>query len=74
MENWTVVYAGAYPSEVYMAKNLLETEGIETFIKDELTSQVIGFSTALGGVKLMVHENDAPRALELLTAGGYIEP
>jgi hypothetical protein len=72
MENWTVVYTAIYPQEVYMAQSLLDTEGIETFIKDELASQVIGFTTAAGGVKLMVHAADAPRAVELLTAGGYL--
>ncbi len=57
-----------------MAKSLLEAAGIETFIKDELVSQVIAFSTATGGVKLMAHDYDMPRAVELLTEGGYIKP
>jgi hypothetical protein len=74
MENWTVVYTAIYPQEVYMAQSLLETEGIETFIRDELASQVIGYGIAVGGVKLMVHESDAGRALELLAGGGYIKP
>ncbi len=73
MENWTVVYTAIYPQKVYMAKSLLETEGIETFVKDELSSQVIGYTVAVGGVKLMVHDGDMPRAVELLTEGGYIE-
>lgn len=71
MENWTVVYTAVYPWEVHMAQSLLEAGGIETFIKDELTSQVIAFTIATGGVKLMVHEDDARQAVELLTEGGY---
>ncbi len=56
-----------------MAQSLLEADGIVTFLKDELMVQVYSFySTALGGVKLMVHESDAQRAHELLTEGGYI--
>lgn len=74
MEDLTTVYTATYPQEVYMAKNLLEAEGIEAFIKDELTSQVIGYVSAVGGIKLMVSEVDAGRALELLVEGGYVEP
>lgn len=66
MKNWTVVYTAAYPWEVYMAQILLEAKGIKTAIKDELTSQVIGFSMATGGVKLMVHDADAEQAAKIL--------
>ncbi len=73
MEDWMVVYTATYPSEVYMAQSLLEADGIATFLKDELTVQVYSFySTALGGIKLMVLESDVKRAHELLTEGGYI--
>ncbi len=75
MENWTVVYTAIYPQKVYMAQSLLEADGIVTFLRDELAVQAHNFySTALGGVKLLVHESDAGRAVELLIEGGYIEP
>jgi hypothetical protein len=75
MEDFPVVFTAIYPSEVYMAQSLLEADGLVTFLRDELTVQTHNFySTAVGGVKLMVHGNDAARAIELLTAGGYIEP
>ncbi len=70
MENH-VVYTAIYPSQVHMAQSLLESAGIKSIIKDELTSQVIAFSTAIGGVKLMVDKADVPRATELLIEGGY---
>ncbi|MDR2912908.1 MAG: DUF2007 domain-containing protein [Alistipes sp.] len=74
MESWVVVYTAMFPQNVYMAQSLLEADGIDTFVKDELTAQVHNFfSTAIGGVKLMVHESVAERAVELLVAGGYIE-
>ena len=73
MEDMKTVYTALYPQEVYMAKNLLDAEGIGSFIKDELTSQVIGYVTAVGGIKLMVAGADAGRAVELLVEGGYIE-
>ena len=75
MDNWSVVYTTVYPQDIYPAKNLLESEGITTFLKDELTAQVNNFySTAIGGVKLLVHNDDLERSRELLVGGGYIRP
>jgi len=71
MKDWTVVYTAAFPADAEMVKSLLEAGGITVFLKDELSAQVFGFSTALGGVKLLVHPTDALRAAEILTAGGY---
>jgi hypothetical protein len=74
MKDWTVVYTAVYPADAEMAKSLLEADGMAVFVKDELSAQVFGFSTFLGGVKLLVHPSDAPRATELLTRGGYNGP
>lgn len=73
VDNWSVVYITMYPQDIYSARNLLESEGITTFLKDELTAQVQNFySTAIGGVKLLVHNSDLGRSRELLVQGGYI--
>lgn len=75
MENWSVVYTTVYPQDIYPAKNLLESEGITTFLKDELTAQVYNFySNAIGGVKLLVHSSDLERSRELLLEGRYLSP
>ncbi len=71
MNGWTIVYTSTLPQQIYLPQSLLESEGIETLLKDELTAQVT-YSNAVGGAKLMVRENDAARAVELLKAGGYI--
>lgn len=54
MENWVIVYTDVYPWKVHTAQSLLEANGIKTLVQDELTSQVIAFSMATGGVKLLV--------------------
>ena len=54
-----------------MAQSLLESNGIKTLVQDELTSQVIAFSMATGGVKLLVCPRDAERAAKILAEGGY---
>lgn len=71
MEDWVIVYTDAYPWNVHMAQSLLESNGIKTLVQDELTSQVIAFSMATGGVKLLVCPRDAERAAKILAQGGY---
>ncbi len=74
MDSWEIVYTAILPQNVYLPQSLLESEGITTFIKDELTAQIHNFySNAIGGVKLMVPAADAARARTILVDGGYIE-
>ncbi len=75
MDNWSVVYVATLPQDIYPVRNLLESDGITTFVRDELMSQVYNFaSTAIGGVKLLVHNSDLERSRQLLVEGGYIRP
>ncbi|KAA6302398.1 MAG: hypothetical protein EZS26_001511 [Candidatus Ordinivivax streblomastigis] len=63
-----------YPSEMYVLRSRLESEGIACLAQDELTIQVNPlYSNALGGVKLQVLESDVERALEILREGGYMD-
>lgn len=55
----------------YMAANLrlqqLEEEGIKAFLQDEYTVTIDPIlSNAIGGIKLMVHEEDLTRAKSLM--------
>ncbi len=73
MNNWITIRSFTYPHEAHMAKAMLESEGIEVFIKDELTAQVNNFySNAIGGVKLLVKQSDYSQALSILVEAGYI--
>jgi hypothetical protein len=61
------------PQDAAIIKGRLESEGIECFLKDELTVQVDNFySNALGGVKLQVKESDSAKAIKILKDTGYI--
>lgn len=56
-----------------MVQGYLESEGIVTILKDELTTQVNNlYSNAVGGVKVMVRDEDYEQAQEMLKRGGYI--
>jgi hypothetical protein len=62
----------------YLAKGLLDSAGLESFLFDANIVWADWFySNAVGGVKLRVREEDAAEALELLDAGkpadGYAE-
>jgi uncharacterized protein YjbK len=73
MENWRTILTFTYPQDAYLAKGFLESEGIETIIRDELTAQVNNFySNAIGGVKIQVKESDYENGLLILQKGGYI--
>jgi hypothetical protein len=57
------------PTEAHLAKGLLEANGLETFLADELTVGVAWhLSNALGGIKLQVPETDVERATGILAA------
>lgn len=74
MSNWQIISTFTYPHEAHMAKNYLESEGVDVVIQDELTAQVNNFySNAIGGVKLLIRESDFKSAQELLQKGGYIQ-
>ncbi len=73
-EQYITVLTFTYPHDAYIIKGRLESEGIECFLKDELTVQVDNFYTnALGGVKLQVRESQHAQAMEILIEEGYLK-
>jgi len=56
--------------EVGMARDLLESSGMECFVFDASASQMLG-STAAVTVRLMVHAEDAVEAREALKELGF---
>lgn len=73
MNKWQTILSFTYPHEAYMAKAYLESNGIDTIIRDELTAQVNNFySNAIGGVKLQVRTDDMDNGIRILKEGGYL--
>ena len=73
MSKWSVVHTVTFLQDAYMIKSYLESAGIETLIPDEFTAQVNNFyTTAIGGVRLMVRTEDLESGVALLKEGGYI--
>jgi len=72
MENWETVLTFTYPYEAHLAQGFLESNGVESFLKDEMTVQVQSLiSNAVGGVKLQVRIEDMDKARSILKDGGY---
>lgn len=56
-----------YTSEAQIVKGKLESEGIEVFLRDNLTIDADPMvSNAIGGVKLFVKQEDQPSAMVIL--------
>ena len=67
----SMMTVASYPTveEAALAASRLESAGIETFLKDDLTvSSYWFYSPAVGGVKVAVNDDDVPSAREILQA------
>ncbi|MEZ4805596.1 MAG: DUF2007 domain-containing protein [Bacteroidia bacterium] len=63
-----------YTHEAGVARALLDSHGISTYLLNEHTVQAMSlYSTALGGVHLQVSKEDAAKAFEILKENGMIE-
>ena len=74
MSELVTIWSFSYQHQMLTVRAQMEAEGIETFTGDELTIQIDPlYSNAIGGIKLMVHEQDVPRATEILAESGYVK-
>lgn len=66
--NWVILATYTLPQDMHLHRSILELEGIECSVKDELTTQVHNFySNAIGGAKLMVKPEDYEKAVSILS-------
>jgi len=66
-------YIGAW--EAHLARTKLESEGIYALVLDDQTASINWiYSSAHGGVRLQVREEDSARAIHLLETTSKIEP
>jgi len=63
-----------YASEASTLMALLRSEGINCYLRNEYTSQLMGGYVDLGGARVEILEGDAARAMEVMEAGGYELP
>lgn len=72
MNQYSTIKIFSFPSEAYVLKSKLESEGVDCFLKDELTIQANPFySNAIGGVKLQVKTSDFFLAEKIMKQNGF---
>ncbi len=62
-----------YPAEAQTLVALLKSEGIDCYIRNEITAQVLSHID-VGGARVEILESEVPHALEVMKAGGYEIP
>lgn len=70
MSDFVKIKVFAHSYDAYVAKAYLESEGIEVYLYDEATAQIFN---VVGGVRMMVPEKEAEKAIKLLQKGGYLD-
>ena len=74
MEKIITVNTFNLPHHAHLAKAKLQSEGIEVFLKDEMTAHVNYLDAgAIGGIKLQVSEADVDWAQRVLIESGYMK-
>nr|WP_315163353.1 DUF2007 domain-containing protein [uncultured Flavobacterium sp.] len=67
MEEFKTIAIFNHSHEIVVLKHILQQEDIPYFFENEITLSVAPFySTALGGIKLKVHQNDFEAVQEIL--------
>ena len=61
-------------AEAFTLRSLLESEGIECYLKDEIINQMYGGFVDFGGIKVQVMEDQVPHAMDVMQANGYELP
>ncbi|MFZ5645154.1 MAG: DUF2007 domain-containing protein [Bacillota bacterium] len=67
MDRLTLLSTFLNPGEAHIAKGLLDNEGVESFVFDELSST---YTPLLVRVRLMVRESDLDKAKKILSEMG----
>ena len=75
MENeetiWVEAATFTYPSEVQVLRTLLESEGIECFLRDEFMSEILPGLSDVGNIGLQVRQKDVEKTLDIMRKGGF---
>lgn len=63
-----------YPADAQILMSILRSEHIECYLRNEISSQVMGGMVDIGGARVEIAEEDVQRALDIMQASGYKIP
>lgn len=69
MDSWKIVFISPNIFEVNLAKNYLESEGVQAILQNELAAQLYG--GIIDKPKLLVREEDMEQAVNILKKGAF---
>ena len=61
-------------SPVHLSGGCPTAEGIECYLRNELSSQIMAGYVDVGGARVEILESDVPRAMKIMEEGGYDLP
>lgn len=74
MDNMVEIARFQYPADAQTLMSLLRSEGIECYLRNEISSQIMGGYVDIGGARVEILESDVPRAMLIMEEGGYAIP
>lgn len=74
MDKMVEIARFTYPAEAQTLLALLRSEGIECYLRNELSSQLMAGYIDVGGARIEILEADVPRAMQIMEEGGYELP
>lgn len=74
MDKMVEIARFTYPAEAQTLMALLRSEGIECYLRNEFSSQLMAGYIDVGGARVEILEADVPRALQIMEEGGYELP
>lgn len=74
MDRMVEIAVFSYPADAQTLMALLRSEGIECFLRNELTTQIMAGYVDVGGARLEILEKDLPHAIEIMRENGYPLP
>lgn len=74
MDKMVEIARFTFPADAQTLMALLRSEGIECYLRNEITSQLYARYADVGGARVEILESDVPHALEVMRIGGYEIP
>lgn len=74
MEKMVEIARFAFPADAQTLIALLKSEGIDCYLRNELTTQMYAGYIDMGGARVELLEGDVPRAMEIMLDNGYEIP
>ncbi len=74
MDKMVEIARFTYPAEARTLMALLKSEGIECYLRNEFSSQLMAGYVDVGGARVEILETDVARAMEIMKEGGYELP